>query len=126
MDLILLSIIGIFLIVMFFFADTGKRKVIGVLASLLLFIMAAWIFTDGVQQYSGNSITSNETIETNSSVENFTVTSSLLNKTEIFVYQDISVPVLTNIGFPFKDLLGLILVGIGLIGLMHYGIDITL
>jgi len=79
----ILEIFGLYalaILALIFYAETGKRKEIGVVGALLLLMLAVSVAQDGVQIISGQSInttsqfnsTSNETITTMNVTTNHT------------------------------------------------------
>ena len=95
----ILEIFGLYVLAIFaliFYAETGKRKEIGVVGALLLLMLSASVISDGVQMASGQSINTTSTF-------NGTTNQTITETTETPVYTDIALPFVD-----FKQLFGLI------------------
>src|SRR3990172_7613190 len=55
-----LTLYGVFLLILFFFAEFTKKPVLGLFASLLLFPLGLWITTDDIQMRTGEFISTLE------------------------------------------------------------------
>lgn len=111
---------GVITLILFLFAEAGKHKIIGVLASLLLIMAGIWVAVDNITLNTG---TATVVSETNVAITdgNTTTTTLAKNETLTTTYAPITVPY-TPVAF--NVLLALILLGVGLYGALYYALNL--
>jgi len=107
----ILEIFGLYVLAIFaliFYAETGKRKEIGVVGALLLLMLSASVISDGVQMASGQSI---NTTSTFNGTTNQTITTMAVLPT----YSELALPFVD-----FKQLFGLIGILLAMFMILYY------
>ena len=111
----LLAGYGFFLAFLFVIAEYSNKPVLGLIASVLIFPLAAWVLGSGVQIQTGElTLTYQDMIS--DTEDNETTSTGLLNTTTTYSYDDI--PVTPYVEFP--NLIALILFLLGLYATFHY------
>lgn len=111
---------GVITLILFVFAEAGRHKIIGVLASLLLIMAGIWIAVDNITLNTGAATVISET-STATLDGNTTTTTLARNETQTTTYAPITVPY-TPVAF--NVLLALILLGAGLYGMLYYALNL--
>jgi hypothetical protein len=121
----LIGFFGFFILVLAGLAEVGKGKPAGILAGVLLIILGAYIFLDGVQIRTGELSTSSQnlTLSSYSCIDNVTectegtdTSTGTISTTTTYSYADI--PITPYIGL--AELLGIIFTLTGLYAIFHY------
>jgi hypothetical protein len=107
---------GIFILILLIFAEFGKHKIIGVMASLLLIMAGIWVGGDNITFQTGSATAISETATTAGNETTITRTEALTN-----TYAPITIPY-TPIAF--NILLALVLVSVGLYGTLFYALNL--
>jgi hypothetical protein len=111
----LLAFYSLFLGFLFVVTEYSNKPTLGIIASVLIFPLAAWIFGSGVQIQVGEQTLTYQDLTSNTE-DNETTTTGLLNATTTYSYS--SIPVAPYIELP--NLMGLVLCLLGLYGMFHY------
>ena len=107
---------GIFTLILFIFAELGKHKIIGVMASLLLIMAGIWIGADNITFNTGSTTTISETSIV---VDNTTTIDK--NETLTLTSAPLTIPY-TPVAF--NILLALVLISVGLYGMLFYALNL--
>lgn len=111
---------GLLTLILFVFAEAGKHKIIGVLASLLLIMAGIWVGLDNITFGTGSAATISET-NTAVITGNTTTTTVAKNQTLTNTYAPVSIP---NTPVAFNILLATILISVGLYGTLYYALNL--
>lgn len=114
----LMLFVGLILVI-FIACAFSNIKIIGVLGAFLLLLLGIWIYTDGIYYYVGDNTSQTTLYALNGT--NSTTTVYSYNKTNL--YEKASAPIITITGLPSADLgnlIGLILVLLGMYAMMYY------
>jgi len=114
------SFFGLLTLILFVFAELGKHKIIGVLASLLLILAGLWVGSDNITFPTGTTTTVSET-NTAVVVNDTTTTDISKNETQLTTYAPITIPYTV---VAFNVLLALVLVSVGLYGSLFYALNL--
>jgi hypothetical protein len=119
----ILAFYSLFLGFLFVVSEYSNKPALGIIASVLIFPLAAWVLGTGIQIQTGEAIISiQETNVTRGCCEYAQapvvtdVTSSFLNETTTYTYGDLTPTPYVG----FSETLGLILCLLGLYGMFHY------
>ena len=113
-------LIGFLLVILFVFAETKHKKILGIFGALILVSLGVGIAVDGVQLLEGASTytygnqTSYFNVTTNQTIVTMDYTDVVM-----YSYTDVSIPYVNS-----KDFLALLIIGIGMFAAMHYGLNI--
>ena len=120
MILELVILMGIGSVVLFAFAETQHKKVVGIFGSIIMIMLGVGIATDGIQMMTGISTTTagNQTITINGTT-NTTIVDVNITDTNTYYYTDLALPY-GNI----KDFAALLILGLGLFALIFYGLNV--
>jgi hypothetical protein len=110
---------GIFILILVILAETTKKPIVGAIASLVLLVLAMWIFLDGIQYKIGQDIVKTENTTTNSSLNSSTSLSAQTSEVRD-IYTDL--PSFSIV--PMGTLIPLLFVLLSMYGLMNYGMDL--
>ncbi len=106
-------------LIIFIFAETAKdRRVIGIVASMLLILLGLWIYFDGIQIQSGEvkAVNLNEFHNiTAPNYDNVTITG---NETTTATYTSITTSLID-----FNTLLATVLILCAIFGVMYYALS---
>jgi hypothetical protein len=114
------SFFGLLTLILFVFAELGKHKIIGVLASLLLIMAGLWVGADNITFPTGTTTTVSET-NTAVVVNDTTTTDISKNETQLTTYAPITIPYTV---VAFNVLLALVLISVGLYGSLFYALNL--
>jgi hypothetical protein len=120
---------GLLILILLAFAELGKHKIIGVLASLLLIMLAIWVGLDDITFITGtntaitgtNSITESELWVADEYVGNQTVTTYNTNENLTISHAPATIP---NTPIAFNLLLALVLLSVGIYGALYYALNL--
>lgn len=120
---------GLLILILLAFAELGKHKIIGVLASLLLIMLGLWIGLDDITFITGtnteitgtNSITESELWVADEYVGNQTVTTYNTNENLTITHAPTNIP---NTGIAFNFLISMVLILVGLYGSLYYALNL--
>jgi len=130
MYLEIIAFIGAIVLILVFFAET-KKPILGLAASFILFILGYWVFTDGIQMQTGESLAETITLSGNSTISSTEVvsgndttttgsTSFSENKTlfgnSTKIYEDIPATSIT----PLHEFLGVVFMLLSIFGMFNY------
>jgi hypothetical protein len=124
-----LGIFAALILLIFISAAWSNVKIVGVVGALLLLLLGIWIYTDGIYYYVGDKLTEtvlftyNGTNFTNATVNTTTVYT--YNKTN--TYEQVNASIISIAGLPsanLGNLIGLVLVLLGMYSLMYYALGI--
>ncbi len=112
------ELIGFFALVitaMFVFAEMTKKASLGIIASVLIFVLGAWMLSDGIQIRSGEITSKNITSNTTSDLlSNLTTTNETDNETYVWS------PIQVSPFMPFNTVVGLVFVLLSIYGGLFY------
>lgn len=112
--------VGGIVVLLLIFAESSHKKILGVMAALILILFGIGVAVDGVQVITGvdSSTSGNQTIIRNATTNETTVVVDFSDEA-IYHYDDIVIPYVD-----FKNFFALIMIGLGLFSIMYYGLNI--
>lgn len=116
----IITFFGILTLILFIFAELGKHKIIGVMASLLLLMLGLWVAADNITFNTGSTSVVSET-NTATVSGNITTTDISKNETITFTHAPIIIPY-TPVAF--NTLLAMVLIFVGLYGMVFYALNL--
>jgi len=119
------GLFGIIVILLFLFAETGGKVILGVFASLLMLLLGVWIIADPLTFKIAEHTVGTEIIQTNQTIiGGNTTTSSIstLNVTVNSTFVSPSNP--TYIPLSYSGTVGLALALLSMFGMLHYGLRV--
>lgn len=119
------GLFGIIIILLFLFAETGGKVVLGVFASLLMLLLGVWVISDPLTFKIAEHTTGTEIVQKNQTTVGANTTTSSLNTFNITVnntYVSPSNP--TYIPLSYSGTVGLALVLVSMFGMLHYGMRV--
>ena len=129
MQLVIFGFFGIIILVLFVFAETNGKKILGVFASLLMLMLGVWCISDAISFETGSTLTGTNTkvltslaISDANSTNTTTNSITTLNQTTNSTYTAAPAPSFSPL--PFSGLIALILLLLSLFGLLHYGLSV--
>ena len=125
MQLVIFGFFGILILVLFVFAETNGKKILGVFASLLMLMLGVWCISDAITFETGNTLLGTNTqVKTTISAGGNTTTNSItsLNQTTNSTYTAAPAPSFSPL--QFSGLIALVLLLLSLFGLLHYGLSV--
>lgn len=111
---------GLLTLILFVFAELGKHKIIGVMASLLLIMAGIWVGLDNLTFGTGSAAVVSE-INTAVITGNTTITTVAKNQTLTNTYAPITIP---NTPVAFNILLATIFISVGIYGALFYALNL--
>jgi uncharacterized membrane protein YeiB len=111
---------GVLTLILFVFAELGKHKIIGVMASLLLIMLGVWVGLDNITFGTGSTTA---ITESQAAITDGNTTNTTISKTETLTntHAPITIP---NTPVAFNILLALVLISVGLYGMLFYALNL--
>lgn len=129
MQIEVFGLLGLFILVIFFFAETGGKKILGVFASLIMLMLGVWAFVDPISFNFGYRTTGNQTeAKSQTSIVSGNTTTISSTSTTIYnvstnnTYTPASRPSFSPLGF--SQLNGLALLLLSMFGMLYYGLAV--
>ena len=119
------GLFGIIVILLFVFAETGSKVILGVFASLLMLLLGVWIIADPLTFKIAEHTTGTETVQMNQTVSGGNTTTnsvSTFNVTTNTTFAPPSNP--TYIPLSYSGTVGLALILLSMFGMLHYGLRV--
>lgn len=119
------GLFGIIVILLFLFAETGGKVILGVFASLLMLLLGVWIISDPLTFKIAEHTTGTEIIQTNQTIIGGNTTTSSINTYNVTVNDTFVTPSKpTYIPLSYSGTIGLALALLSMFGLLHYSLRV--
>jgi hypothetical protein len=119
------GLFGIIVILLFVFAETGSKVILGVFASLLMLLLGVWIIADPLTFKIAEHTTGTETVQTNQTVIGGNTTTNSVSTYNVTTNETFASPSNpTYIPLSYSGTVGLALILLSMFGMLHYGLRV--
>lgn len=119
------GLLGIIIILLFFFSETGSKAIIGVFASLLMLMVGVWAITEPITFKIAEHTTGTETIQNTQITDGGNTTSNSIKTYNVSInstYEPPEDPSYTPLSY--SGIIGTVLVLLSMFGMLHYSLRV--
>jgi hypothetical protein len=119
------GLFGILLILLFFFAETGGKVILGVFASLLMLLLGVWVIVEPITFKTAEHVVGTEITTTNQTSVGGNTTTHTTNTFNVTTNETFTVPPGPSYTpVSYSGLIGMVLLLLSMFGMLHYGLRV--